>query len=169
MASIQWNVNQQRRRHSRLLVQPLVFPSDPVRDSFVVPRLPGHPINIADVSLCIIKPKPRPKRLQSWVCFGWGWHKSGGLLAIIEKSKGLKQKYTSHFNVYMDLDVHVCIHAFVNGSSSKVWENRKMSRRFQELWERIRVQNFSAMWAETKTGTSSTILLCCCWSSFQMT
>lgn len=56
--------------HSRLLVQPLAFPSDPVRDSFVVPTLPGHPINIGDASLCIIKPKPRPKRLQSGVCFG---------------------------------------------------------------------------------------------------
>lgn len=144
-----------------ILVQPLVFSSDPVRDSFVVPRLPGHPINIADVSLCIIKPKPRPKRLQSRVCFGWGRHKSGGLLAIIAKSKGLKQKYTSHFNVYMDLGVLVCIHVYANGSSGKVWEKTSMSRWCQELWEKLRLQNFSVTWAITKTGMSYTVTLYC--------
>lgn len=108
MAPIQWNVNQQQEQHSRLLLQPFVFPSDPVRDSFVVPRLPGHAINIANVPLCIIKPKPRPKKLQS-ICFGWGRHKLGGLLAIIGKKNRARKKNTQVISMYISTWMCICV------------------------------------------------------------
>lgn len=106
-----------------------------------MPRLPGHPINIVDASLCIIKWIPGQKT-SKWL---WLGGPSGGLLAIIgefwEKyeANGLKKKIHKSFQcIYVfgwmcDPKVYLCVHMCTDGSSIKVCERAGASHWCQWL------------------------------------